>query len=343
MVHYLNEELRWRILSLKQNAQWSNRRIAVNLNISPGTVSKCVKRFEDTGHVKDRIRSGRPRVTDDVDNQTMVVEANRKPTSSLSDLQLHLRMTRHHNISSRTIARRLHDAGLQSRKPAHFPVLSPNNQDNRLEWARLHARWNLHHWEQVIFSDESRFCVRFIDGRLRVWRPRGERYNPQYIEQVDRYGGGSVMVWAAISYNQKSNLVIIPGTLNATRYRDTILAPVAMPFGLAAVGRGFIFQDDNAPCHRARIVNDFWENHNECLHMWWPSKSPDLNIIEHVWDMLGRRVRSIDPPVNTARDLAIALPAEWDQILQTDIQKLYRSLRSRCQACVQNNGGPTRY
>ena len=95
--------------------------------------------------------------------------------------------------------------------------------------------------------------------------------------------------------------------------------------------------------HRAQIIQEFWDTHDECLHMEWPAKSPDLNIIEHVWDILGRRVRCLDPPVITVRELAVALEEEWNRIPQADIQKLYKSCRSRCHACVENQGGPTRY
>ncbi|GFU77087.1 transposable element Tcb1 transposase, partial [Trichonephila clavipes] len=30
-------------------------------------------------------------------------------------------------------------------------------------------------WYEVVFTDESRICLQHHDGRIRVWRHRGER------------------------------------------------------------------------------------------------------------------------------------------------------------------------
>ena len=81
---------------------------------------------------------------------------------------------------------------------------------------------------------------------MMVWRAKVSRYEEQNMVQHDRWGGGSVMVWSAISMNHKAALIPINGTLNAQGYLQEILEPVAIPFGIAAVGTGFIFQDDNA-------------------------------------------------------------------------------------------------
>ena len=56
-----------------------------------------------------------------------------------------------------------------------------------------------------------------------------------------------------ISLRGKTNLVIIEGNLNALRYRDEILDPVAIPY-LRNLGPNAILQDDNACPHRARII-----------------------------------------------------------------------------------------
>ena len=98
------------------------------------------------------------------------------------------------------------------------------------------------------------------------------------------------MVWGAITANHKSALVVVDENLNAVQYRDDILGPAAVPFGLAAIGPGFLFQIDNAQPHRAHIIQDFHRAHIEYTHMEWSAHSPDLNPIEHAWDMLGRGI-----------------------------------------------------
>ena len=51
-----------------------------------------------------------------------------------------------------------------------------------------------------------------------------------------------------------------------------------------------VLQDDNARPHRARIVQQFLQQNN-VDHLDWPARSPDLSPIEHVWYILGQRIR----------------------------------------------------
>ncbi|GBM49636.1 hypothetical protein AVEN_3223-1 [Araneus ventricosus] len=74
-----------------------------------------------------------------------------------------------------------------------------------------------------------------------------------------------------------------------------ILHPLVRPF-IAAMGTDAIFMDDNARQHRAGLLRSYLESET-ILPMTWPGRSPDLNSIEHVCDMLGRRIagRSVPP------------------------------------------------
>jgi hypothetical protein len=71
--------------------------------------------------------------------------------------------------------------------------------------------------------------------------------------------------------------------------------------------------------------------------------SPDLNPIEHIWDMLGRRIQARKPPVQIIRQLESALHREWQQLSQQDIRCLTGGMRRRVEAAIHARGGYIRY
>ena len=114
-------------------------------------------------------------------------------------------------------------------------------------------------WAPVPFTDESRFCVDFTDRRARVWKMQNERFAPVCVAEHDRFGGGSVMVWAGISAQGKTSLHVIDnGTLTALRYVNEILDVYVRPYA-GPVGENFILMDDNARADRAHITDQYLE------------------------------------------------------------------------------------
>ena len=109
----------------------------------------------------------------------------------------------------------------------------------------------------VTFSDESRFCLRHIDGWLRVWRRNGERHPEVNVQPRHAYNGGSVMVWAGVTADRRTDLVVVPGILTGQGYIDEFLRPRVVPF-LRPMGNNGIFQDDNARLHHQRW-NKVWQ------------------------------------------------------------------------------------
>ena len=100
--------------------------------------------------------------------------------------------------------------------------------------------------------------------------------------------------------------------------------------------------DGNARHHRSRAMTAYFqENAIETLP--WPARSPDLNLPEHIWDILGRHIQKIDPLPQTLNELEEALHREWRQLTIHQIQRLTGGMRCRVEAVIRTRGGFPRY
>ncbi|GFW86855.1 transposable element Tcb1 transposase [Trichonephila clavipes] len=123
-------------------------------------------------------------------------------------------------------------------------------------------------------------------------------------------------------------------------YRDVILEHVHLFRG--AMSAEFLFMNDNACPHRANIVDECLQS-EDMTHMGWPAYSSDLNPIEHVWDMLGRRIAARQPPPTYLLELRRALLDEWFNISPDQIDNLVLNMPRRCKACIALSGRHTPY
>lgn len=318
----------------------SFRDVARMLNVSHPTVRRWWMRWCDEGKVERKEGSGRPRKTSQTTDRKLIVAAKRNRFESTKRLAISWKFASNITCSIRTAYRRLSEAGMKSCSPAIRIPLSPEHKRKRLEWCEEHLNWTSEDWNRVMWTDESRFTLDFHDGRIRVHRMPGERYAECCISEHDRFGGGSVMVWAGIWHGGRTAVVVIKGTLDGKRYLSEILAPVVLP---TVAENNLIFQDDNARPHRSHQVTTAVVR-SGIEYLPWPSRSPDLSPIEHAWDELGRRVRDsyAHPPTNI-ESLATRLAEQWECIEQDRLNVLCASMNRRIRDCINARGGHTRY
>ena len=319
----------------------SGREVSRRLGVSHSVIQRLQQRFQTTGSTDERPRTGWPRCTDGRDDRYLQLMALRNRTITRRTLVGNLRDATNVTISHMTVTRRLREVGLHSRRTVVRVPLTPRHRRARIAFCQNHRRWNRQQWGRVLFTDESRFTLSSCDARIRAWRRPGERFIDACVQEHDRYGGGSVMVWAGFHMHGRTPLYRIRGNLTGVRYRDEIVMPLIIPT-LQAMGAGAILQDDNATPHRARVVQDVLEQH-QIERMNWPARSPDLAPIEHLWDILGRRVRHNHPPPADVDDLFQFLQQEWMAIPQPMLQNHVNSMRSRIGECLAAQGGHTRY
>ena len=321
----------------------SVRDVARALNVHHSTVYRLRQRFRDTGRVSDHPRSGAPRITTRQQDQHVRLAHLRNRFQTAASTARATVGQRGDPISNRTVRRRLTERNIRCYRPYVGPVLTLRHRQARYNWAANRAFLGCRRWRDVVFSDESRFCVSNADGRVRVYRRVGERYRNPCVLERNRFGGPSVMVWGAINADFKSELVVIDGNLTAQRYVNEVLRPILLPLLNGHGGRNqMTFQHDNATPHSARLTRQFLADSGVNV-MQWPAMSPDMNCIKHLWDILGRRVSQHVPRPETREQLIEVLQHYWNVLPPRDIHALVMSMPQRLRECLAANGGHTRY
>ncbi|UYV61333.1 hypothetical protein LAZ67_1004446 [Cordylochernes scorpioides] len=314
------------VIGLKR-AGWSIRQIAADTHLGASTVHRLWRRWLEQGNVAIYRNVGATRVTSARVDRRILRQAVEAPQATCTAILQHVQDTLDHSISTRTISRRLVANGLHSCRPLRRLPLTPPNRRQRLEWCRARSTW-MTEWHRVVLSDESRFCLSSDSRRVRVWRRRGERCNPVAIVERPTVRQRGIMVWSAIAYDSRSPLFRIQGTMTAQRYVDDVLRPVTLPYlqGVPNV----LYQQDNARLHTARISQQALQ---DVQMLPWPPYSPDLSPIEHVWDIIGRRLHALPQP-RSEDELWQMVEREWRAIPQDAIRTLIDSLPRRVAACI---------
>ncbi|UYV68927.1 hypothetical protein LAZ67_6001683 [Cordylochernes scorpioides] len=314
------------VIGLKR-AGWSIRQIAADTHLGASTVHRLWRRWLEQGNVAIYRNAGATKVTSARVDRRILRQAVAAPQATCTAILQHVQDTLDHFISTRTISRRLFANGLHSCRPLRRLPLTPPNRRQRLEWCRARSTW-MTEWHRVVFSDESRFCLSGDSRRVRVWRRRGERSNPAAIVERPTVRQRGIMVWGAIAYDSRSPLLRIQGIMTAQRYVDDVLRPVTLSY-LQGVPNA-LYQQDNARPHTARISQQALQ---DVQMLPWPPNSPDLSPIEHVWDIIGRRLHALPQP-RSEDELWQVVEREWRAIPQDAIRTLIDSLPRRVAACI---------
>lgn len=140
------------------------------------------------------------------------------------------------------------------------------------------------------------------------------------------------------------SIFFVANTIKEQEQYRQILIHHAMSSGRRLIGRGFTLAHDNDPKHTASTVKAYLkrkEEKGDITVMGWPSQSPDLNPIEHLWRIVkhkrkGFKATSKDNLFDKVREI-------WTSIPLNTLKTLVESMPTRVQAVIEAKGGHTKY
>ena len=186
------------------------------------------------------------------------------------------------DASARTIRRHLAGLGMRYRNVKRKIFLTRAHREKRVDFSK---KWitSSHNWHETIFSDEKRFSLDGPDN----WMSYIAK-NEENSREKRQCKGGGVMVWLMVMPNGLLSHKIIEGKFGSKDYLSLLKTSI-VPILKLNYGANFFFQEDNCSVHKAKVVQHFMSE-SKIKVLEWPAKSPDLNIVEDIWEQLSNDI-----------------------------------------------------
>ena len=184
-------------------------------------------------------------------------------------------------------------------------------------------------WQSVIWSYETKINIFGSGGHQYVWKKKGEPLSDRTTTPTIKFGGGNLMVWECMGWNGVGMLAEVEGRMDTSQYVNILKENLAKSIRILKLQkRNTLFQQDNDPKHTSNLAQK-WFKDNKIDLMEWPAQSPDINPIEHLWELLKRRLNKYEEPPKGVYELWDRVAEEWNKITPEDCQNLIESLPRR--------------
>ena len=304
------------------------------VQISKTSLSLLVKKFKNTGLIKDKHRTPKPTILtrqhyefiDDVMSKNDELTTHNlwvKLKENFPSLQLSLS----------TVRRARKDLGWVSTTPHYCQLIREANKEKRLKWCK-EMRDAKETFSDVIWTDES--SVEITQHSLKCYRRKGQ---PKTMKPRPKHPL-KVHVWGGISSYGATPIIIFTGILVATKLTK-IFETGLIPFVQKVFPAHHRLMQDNDPKHSSKLATAYLQDNGV---MWWktPPESPDLNPIENVWGSMKRYLRDKHKPTNL-ETLIEGIKSFWKTLTPEVCRKYIGHIYKVIPKVIEENGGPSGY
>jgi len=325
------QQRRWAVVTAFQRGKTQVVEIARETGEGRRFVRRTLSRFRETGGVEDRPRSGRPPKLRPGTARRLL---KKKRTGSSRRLAREISREEGLDVSHQTILRQAKKEKLRYRIRPKKPKLTPEHKESRLHFAQAARQRGF--WKRVVASDEKTFSI--LEDVRGQWCEEGEQPVPR---ETMKWPGG-LKVWGGTSWEGKTHLHFLSKSMKGPDYVDFIKkAEPDLTRLYPYPTKPPIWLQDREGFHTAKVVQNYLQKSPILPLESWPSRSPDLNWQENVWEMMEQRVRERNP--TTIRGLRDILLEAWENIDIRQIRNCVASMPDRLEAVLAARGGHTRY
>lgn len=235
-------------------------------------------------------------------------------------------------LNVRQVQRELHAIGLKPYKRQPAATKSRVDIAKKKAFAKKNVRVE---WKRIVFSDESWLCCNERTGKIHWTRSRDQVLS---LERKARWNVPSVMVWGAVGWNFKSDLVFFPSktVVNGVATSFRLDSKMYVRRCLSTVKKQLvegkrIFQHDGARSHASLHTRGYLQRSGITLLEDWPPYSPEMNVIERIWKELKARVGARCPM--TPEELIAVTKEEWERLPQDVINRHCALFPKQLAAC----------
>lgn len=318
----------------------SSRKIAERVGVGRVTVDNVRK---ETMPGAEMPAKGCPPKLSAQDKRRIVRLVTSGKVDTASHVSRELKTVTNVEVSSNTVGRALKEAGLKAIVKERRPRLLSRHIKARYEFALAHQHWTVDDWKRVIWSDETKISRLGSDGREWVWKKRGSAITDQHVQGTVKFGGGSLMLWGCMTASGIGYACRINSMIDSALYTQILSDELLTTLEYYGLEReNIIFQQDNAGVHTSQSVINWFEN-NGIKVLTWPSQSPDLNPIEHLWWHLKGKLGEYESEPTSIHELWERVEREWNAIPAEVCLNLIESMPRRVSAVLKAKGKYTKY